>query len=107
VNDHTINFNPYFPLLHSWEPFTYASLFVTKGITEQISLTGGIDVREADSIRDPAVAYTNRDFLRYTVGVEYSPIKFWTLGVNAEFWDVNNGDEFTGISGEMEFEPVK
>ncbi len=106
VGDHTINFNPYFPLLHYYEPFTYGAVHLTKGLGEYFALIGGFDLREADSISDPVSAFTNRDFIRGTAGVEVYPTKQLTLSVNGEFWDVDPSDEFTGISGEVEYRPT-
>ncbi|RJP25380.1 MAG: hypothetical protein C4527_17065 [Candidatus Omnitrophota bacterium] len=107
IGDHTINFNPYFPLLYDYEPFTYGALNLTKGLGTYVALVGGFDIREADSIGNPVSAHTNRDFVRGTAGIELYPIDQLTLSVNGEFWDVDPSDEFTGVSGEVEYRPSK
>ncbi len=106
VSDHTINFNPFFPLLNSFEPFTYGSIFATKGMGEYWSLVGGFDLRFIDTSSGPVSDNTNRDFRRFTGGVEIYPTKQLTLSVMGEFWDVNPNDEFSGITGEVEYEPT-
>ena len=107
VNDQTINFNPYFPLINGYEPFTYGSILLTKGLGEYFSLTGGFDVREADTIRNPVAANTNRDYRRFTVGAEAYPTDKITVSVDWEFWDADPNDEFTGVTGEIEYRPTK
>ena len=108
VGDQTINFNPYFPLLYSYEPFTYGSLTLTKGMGKYWSLIGGFDVREADGIHNLYLRGTNKDYLRFTAGAEFYPTDKLTLSINGEFWDVSPNDEqFTGITGEIEYKPCK
>ncbi|MEW6236967.1 MAG: hypothetical protein AB1656_16405 [Candidatus Omnitrophota bacterium] len=107
VSDHTINFDPYFPLLNGYEPFTYGSLNLTKGLGQYVSLVGGFDLREADSAYDPVSDYLNKDYWRVTGGVEFYPTEQLTLSVNGEYWDVDSKDRFTGITGEVEYRPCK
>ncbi len=106
INDHTVNFNPYFPLLNGYEPFTHGSLFVSKGVNPWMSLTAGFDIREIESVNNPVTGFTNPDFVRYTAGAEFYPVDCITLSINGEFWDVDSGDEFTGITGELEYHPA-
>ncbi len=107
IGDHTINFNPYFPLLNGYEPFTYFSSFLSKGLNSWMSLHVGLDFRETESTSDPVSAYTNRDFVRFIAGAEFYPLDKLTLSIDGEFWDVDSGDEFTGITGEIEYSPSK
>src|SRR5690606_22549897 len=102
--NHTINFNPYFPLLNSYDPFTYGSIFATKGMGDYWSIVAGFDLRLLDSSGGPVSNNTNRDYRRFSAGVEVYPVKNLTVSVMGEFWDVNPSDEFTGISGEVEYE---
>lgn len=106
VSEATLNFNPYFPLMYSYEPFTYGSFYAIKGLGDYWSVTGGVDVRQSDNIDDPAIEFTNSDYVRGTLGVEFYPIESLTLAVNAEYWDVDPDDRFTGVSGEVEYQPV-
>ncbi|MBI1388140.1 MAG: hypothetical protein GC154_06800 [bacterium] len=106
ISDSTINFNPYFPLLNSYEPFDYISLYMVKGVSDLLSLTGGVDYRQAED-SGTVTETTNRDYWRGTVGVEIYPTKQLTLSANAEFWNANPNDEFTGFSGEIEYRPAK
>lgn len=106
VADHTINFNPVFPLLNSYEPFTRGSVYAVKGMGQYWGLTGGIDVREAGST-NVVTDNTNRDYRRYSAGAEFYPLENLTISVSGEFWDVDPYDEFTGITGEVEYEPTK
>lgn len=104
VGDHTINFNPYFALEYGLEPFTYGSIFLTKGMGEYWSLVGGFDIREADGQSNPYIRSTNRDYRRFTGGVEIYPTQQLTLGINGEYWDVDpQKDEFFGVTGEIEY----
>ena len=108
IGDQTINFNPYFAMQYSYEPFTYGSLTLTKGMGKYWSLIGGFDVREADGIHNVLLSGTNKDYLRFTAGAELYPTDKLTLSVNGEFWDVSPGeDQFTGITGEIEYRPDK
>jgi hypothetical protein len=70
------------------------------------SLTSGIDVREADS-SNAVIDNTNRDYRRFSAGAEFYPLENVTVSVSGEFWDVDPNDEFTGITGEIEYEPTK
>lgn len=105
VSDHTISFNPVFPILNSYEPFTRGSVHAVKGMGQYWSLTAGIDVREADDT-NPVVDNTNRDYRRYSAGAEFYPLEKLTISVTGEFWDADPNDEFTGITGEVEYEPT-
>ncbi len=105
IADQTLNFNPVFPLLNSHEPFTRVSVNTIKGMGDYWSLTAGIDVLEAEQA-DAVTNFTNRDFQRYSAGVEVYPIETVTVSVSGEYWDVDPNDEFTGITGEVEYEPT-
>lgn len=107
ISDQTINFNPYFPLLHGYEPFTYGSTLFTKGLNEYVSLNAGFDFRVTDGGLDPVAEATNRDYVRGTLGAEFYPVKQVTLSVNGEYWSVDPDDEFTGVTGEVEYKPCK
>lgn len=107
VGDHTINFNPYFPLLYSYEPFTYGSVLFTKGLGEYVSLNAGFDFRVTDENLNPVAQYSNRDYVRGTLGAEFYPTKQLTVSVNGEYWSVDEDDRFAGVSGEVEYKPVK
>ncbi len=107
VGDHTINFNPYFPLLYSYEPFTYGSVLFTKGLGDYVSLNAGFDFRVTDENLDPLSKYTNRDYVRGTLGTELYPTKSLTLSVNGEYWSVDDEDRFVGVSGEVEYQPAR
>lgn len=107
IGDHTINFNPYFSTLNGYEPFTYGSMLFSKGINEYISLNAGFDFRVTGGGLDPAEESTNRDYVRGTLGAEFYPVKPVTLSINGEYWSVDSGDEFTGVTGEVEYKPCK
>ncbi len=106
VGDHTINFNPYFPLLNGYEPFTYGSFSISKGIYEFLSLTAGFDFSETEYVEDPIAASSNLDYLRFTAGFELDFTEQLTLRVDGEFWDVDSGNRFTGLTGEVEYCPT-
>lgn len=106
VAGHTIEFNPVFPLLNSYEPFTRGSVYAVKGMGQYWALTSGIDVREADDT-NAVIDNTNRDYRRYSAGAEFYPVEKVTVSVSGEFWDVDPNDEFTGITGEVEYEPIQ
>lgn len=106
VEDHTINFNPYFPLLNGYEPFNYISLYGIKGLSKYLSVSGGVDYRAAEDGTTVEV-FNNRDYVRGTVGVEVYPTEQLTISANAEFWRADPDDEFTGFSGEVEYKPNK
>ncbi|MBN2328626.1 MAG: hypothetical protein JXR73_15900 [Candidatus Omnitrophica bacterium] len=106
VGDHTINFNPYLPLLYDYEPFTYGSVLLTKGVGPHVSLTAGFDFRATDENLNPESEYTNRDYVRGTLGAEFYPTKQLTLSFNGEYWSVDDDDRFTGVSGEVEYKPA-
>jgi len=107
ISDQTINFNPYFPVMHGYEPFTYGSTLFTKGLNDWVSLNAGFDFRVSDGGLDPVAEYTNRDYVRGTLGAEFYPTRQLTLSVNGEYWSVDSDDEFTGVSGEVEYKPTK
>lgn len=107
IDNHTINFNPYFPLLNGYEPFFYGSLLATKRITDYVSLNAGFDIRATRDELDPLEEFNNRDYIRGTVGIEIYPTSQLTISVNGEFWDVDSDDEFTGITGEVEYKPFR
>ncbi len=107
VGDHTINFNPYFPLMYSYEPFSYGSLQLTKGLGDYVSLTAGFDFRVTDQDLNAASQFTNRDYVRGTLGAEFYPTEQLTLSVDGEYWSVDDDDRFTGVSGEVEYKPAK
>jgi hypothetical protein len=108
IGDHTINFNPAFAFLSGYEPYTYGSIFTTKGLGKYVSLVGGLDVRETDTTTNPVSRDVNRDYFRITAGAEFYPTEQLTLSVNGEFWDVDpQSEEFTGITGEIEYKPSK
>lgn len=107
IRDHTINFNPYFPLVNGYEAFTHTSIFLTKGMGKYFSLIGSFDYRFIDETQDPVHEFTNRDYRRYTAGAEFYPHEKLTLGITGEYWDVHPDDDFSGITGEVEYRPTQ
>ncbi|MBS0002910.1 MAG: hypothetical protein KFF45_07515 [Thioalkalivibrio sp.] len=106
VGASTLNFNPYFPLLNSFTPFDYGSILAIKGLGERLSLRAGIDLRRAEGVDDPVTGFNNRDFRRGTLGVEVRPAETLTLALDAEYWEVDADDRFSGLSGEVDYRPT-
>ncbi len=104
IGDHTINFNPYFPLLYSYQPFTYGSMNMTKGLGQYLSLIGGFSVKEYENIRNDVAKDTNENYYRLFAGFEVYPTEQLTLSVNGEYWDVGADNRFTGVTGEIEYD---
>ncbi len=106
IESHTVEFSPLYAPLDELEPFDRASLRFSKGLGEKWVAYGGVSIRGADD-EDEGGDRANRDYQLYDLGATYSPTKKLDFSLTGEYWDLDSGDRFSGVTGELEYRPTK
>ncbi|MFH1743829.1 MAG: hypothetical protein ABIH23_32895, partial [bacterium] len=106
VEEHTIEFSPLYVPLNELDPFDRVDFRFSKGLGEHWIAYGGVSLRESDTDTDSSDR-ANRDYQLYDLGATYSPVKAVSVSLTGEYWDLESGERFSGITGELEYEPTK
>jgi hypothetical protein len=93
-------YSPLYNQLGSQQPYSYLYSRVSYAFSPQWMLSPGISARLADS---GAEDYSNRDYLDYDLTLVYEPIKALSASLSLQYWDVEEGDSFLGLSGEVRY----
>jgi hypothetical protein len=95
-------YSPLFSILGELEPYFFASARFNKVLTEWLTVSPGVSGRFVEgSKRDTR----NRQYGHYDLSFIFEPFQDLYLTVAGEYWDVNRGDEFWGVTGEVLYRP--
>jgi len=95
-------YSPLFSVLGELEPYFFVSARFNKVLTEWLTISPGAAGRFVDSSKRDV---RNRQYGHYDLTFVFEPLGRLFLSVAGEYWDVNRGDEFWGLSGEILYRP--
>ena len=93
----------YSPLYNQYgkqQPYSYLYSRVSYAFSPKWLLSPGVAARFADSGDQ---GFSNRDYRDYDLTLTYEPIKAVSSSVSLQYWDVDGGDSFLGLSGEVRY----
>ncbi|MEI6809443.1 MAG: hypothetical protein WCN95_12040 [bacterium] len=96
-------YSPLASVLGNREPYTYVRGTVSKSILPWLYISPGVTLRIVEGSED----LNNRDYVRYDLALACEPDKAWSASVAGEYWDVDHGDRFFGVSGEVRYRHAK
>lgn len=107
IGENTIEFSPFFAVLDELEPFSRSDIRLTKRFGEIVDVFGGISIRREEASNDSDGDVTNSDYERYDAGLTFYPTPKWAVTGSGQYWNVDAGRRFTGVTSEVTFIPWK
>lgn len=96
-------YSPLASVLGNREPYTFVRGTVSKSILPWLYISPGVTLRIVEGSEN----LNNRDYVRYDLALACEPNKAWSASVAGEYWDVDQGDRFFGMSGEVRYRHAK
>jgi hypothetical protein len=97
-------YSPLYNVLGQQEPATYAYARVSQQLSPHVLLSPGVSCRVAEG--DEHV-YANRSYNDYDMALTYEPTRKFSASVSLDYWDLSDGDNFLGVSGEIRYRQAK
>jgi hypothetical protein len=94
-------YSPLYRQLGEQDPYTYTYARLTQKIIDDWFLSPGISLRLADQTGEND--YNNRDYERYDITFIYDPSRAFSSSLAVEYWSVEEGDSFYGLSGDIRY----
>ncbi|MBT8043287.1 MAG: hypothetical protein HKP10_05865 [Kiritimatiellales bacterium] len=95
-------YSPLLQTLGGQEPYTTAYGRFTRELLPWLHLAPGIYIRYPDADNS-----SNRRYERYNLGLIFRPEDALKANIGLEYWDVEDGGRFSGLSGQVEYEHRK
>ncbi len=96
----TLAYSPLYTQLGAQQPYTYLYAKMSYAIAPKWMISPGVSVSRADSGDQN---FGNRDYSDYDLTLIFEPDKALSTSVSLQYWDVQSGDSFLGLSGEIRY----
>jgi len=93
-------YSPLFEVLGTQDPYTYAYARLTQVLFSHVTISPGVSCRFADG---DASSYANRSYRDYDLTLTYEPIRAISASLSLDYWDMDGGDSFFGVSGDVRY----
>jgi len=93
-------YSPLFNQLGMQEPYTYLYARLAYAFSPKWMLSPGVSYRLADGGDQN---FNNRNYGDYDLTLTYEPVKAISSSLSLQYWDVNGGDSYLGLSGEVRY----
>lgn len=93
-------YSPLYNQLGNQQPYTYLYSRLSYAFSPKWMLSPGIAARLADSGDQE---FSNRDYRDYDLTLIFEPSKALSASASLQYWDVDGGDSFLGLSGEVRY----
>jgi hypothetical protein len=94
-------YSPLYQALGPQEPYTYAYARVAYEMHPSLMVSPGVAFRFADRGGND---YANRDYSDYDLTFSFEPRRSaFSSSVSVKYWDIENGDDFVGLSGDVRY----
>lgn len=100
----TVAYSPLLQVLGTRAPYTYLSARLSKGILPWLYVSPGISARLMSGDAEDA---HNRNYMHYDMTIVVEPGRAWNASLAGEYWSVDHGDSFFGVSGEIMYRRPK
>lgn len=91
-------YSPFFSVLGEQQPYTYVYARSTRELKPWLLLSPGVNYRLPDDTTPG-----NREYGNYDLTLIYEPNRTWNSSISLEYWDVEEGNSFAGLSGELRY----
>jgi len=93
-------YSPLYNQLGTQQPYTYLYTRLAYAFNPRWMLSPGVSYRLADSSDQN---FNNRNYGDYDLTLTYEPVKAVSSSLSVQYWDVDGGDSFLGLSGEVRY----
>ena len=93
-------YSPLYNQLGLQEPYTYLYTRLAYAFNPRWMLSPGVSYRLTDGGEDN---YNNRNYSDYSLSLTYEPIKAISSSLSLQYWNVEGGDSFLGLSGDVRY----
>ncbi len=97
-------YSPLYELLGEQEPYTHFYARMSYAICPTLMISPGASCQLVDRNR---ADYSNRDYRDYDLTLTYEPNRLFSSSLSAQYWDLESGENFLGLSGEVRFRRSK
>ena len=91
---------PYNRQLGKAEPYSYLYARGDYSLDTKWMLSPGISTKRVDGGGEP---YANENYIDYDLTLTFEPTKALSASLSLQYWDMENGNDFTGLSGEVRY----
>ena len=96
----TIAYSPLYQQLGPQQPYTYLYAKLSYAITPKWMLSPGVSISRTD---DGDQNFSNNDYNDYDLTLIFEPDKAFSASVSLQYWDIQGGNGFLGLSGEARY----
>jgi hypothetical protein len=93
-------YSPLYNQLGGQQPYTYLYSRLSYAFSPKWMLSPGVSARLTDSGDED---YSNRDYRDYDLTLTFEPNKALSSSLSLQYWDVDEGESFLGLSGEVRY----
>jgi hypothetical protein len=93
-------YSPLFDVLGKQDPYTYGYARLTQVIFSHVTISPGVSFRQLDDASSDAANQSYRD---YDLTLTYEPIRAISASVALDYWDMEGGGSFFGVSGDIRY----
>lgn len=93
-------YSPLYDVLGEQDPYSYSYIRLNQMLTPTLTLSPGASFRIVDGGTNTTY---NRDYQNYDITLIYQPVRAFSASLALEHWNVNGGDSFSGITGELRY----
>lgn len=94
-------YSPLYEVLGEQDPYSYGYARLTQQILPHWLISPGVSLRFADTNGEND--QNNRDYSNFDVTLIYEPTRAFNASISLEYWEVEDSDSFSGISGELRY----
>ena len=96
----TMAYSPLYNQLGTQQPYTYLYTRLAYAFNSKWMLSPGVSYRLTDSGDQN---FNNRNYSDYDLTLAYEPVKAISSSLSLQYWNVDGGDRFLGLSGEVRY----
>jgi hypothetical protein len=93
-------YSPLYDTLGEQDPYTYAYARLNQQLAPKWTLSPGVSMRFADAGDN---GQNNRDYENYDLALSFEPTRAFSATAALEYWAVEEGDSFFGVSGDVRY----
>lgn len=91
-------YTPLTRVLGTQDEYTYVYGRVSQPIGNTFAVSPGAAMKQVDEANAQ-----NRNYGHYDLTFTYEPSRAWSASVAGEYWDVEEGDRFAGVTGDLRY----
>ncbi len=93
-------YSPLYQVMGAQDPYSYGYARMTQVLFSHVTISPGVSFRINDG---DTTGYANRDYRDYDLTLTYEPIRAVSASLSVDYWDMDGGDGFFGVSGDIRY----